>query len=78
MEKLAKVNILESRFLLPMVKGEIDGYYEIKGLTIEDGKMSFKLGDFHSLGEGRSFIYDKMRHGELITMEVVNKLYAGQ
>lgn len=78
MEKLPKVNILESRFLLPMVKGEIDGYYEIKGLTIEDGKMSFKLGDFHSLGEGRSFIYGKMRHGELITMEVVNKLYAGQ
>ena len=78
MEKLPKVNILESRFLLPMVKGEIDGYYEIKGLTIEDGKMSFKLGDFHSLGEGWSFIYDKMRHGELITMEVVNKLYAGQ
>lgn len=78
MEKLPKVNILESRFLLPMVKGEIDGYYEIKGLTIEDGKMSFKLGDFHSLGEGWSFIYDKMRHGELITMGDVHKLYAGQ
>lgn len=78
MEKLPKVNILESRFLLPMVKGEIDGYYEIKGLTIEEGKLTFKLGRVHQLGDTWKYIYDVMRHGELITMEDVHNLYVRQ
>ena len=76
METLPKVNILEARYLLPMVGGKIDGYYEIKGLTIEEGKMTFKLGDQFSLGTEWVNIYRNMRHGELITMEDVHKLYA--
>ena len=76
METLPKVNILEARYLLPMVGGKIDGYYEIKGLTIEEGKMTFKLGDQFSLGTEWVNIYRNMRHGELITMDDVHKLYA--
>ncbi len=75
MEKLPTVNILGAKYLLPMVGGEIDGYYEIKGLTIEDGKMAFKLSEPISLGEQWINIYQWMRHGELITMENVLKLY---
>lgn len=78
-EKLHTVNILEARYLLPMVVGKIDGYYEIKGLAIEDGKIVFKLGNFLALGERWSKnISQNMRHGELITMENVHKLYAMQ
>ena len=78
-EKLPTVNILEARYLLPMVVGKIDGYYEIKGLAIEDGKMVFKLGNFLALGERWSKnISQNMRHGELITMENVHKLFAMQ
>ena len=76
MDTLPKVNVLEARYLLPMVGGKIDGYYEIKGLTIEDGKMTFKLGDLFSLGAEWVNIYRNMRHGELIKMEDVHKLYA--
>ena len=48
---------------------------EIKGLTIEIGKMAFKLSEPISLGEQWINIYQWMRHGELITMENVLKLY---
>ena len=78
METLPKVNILETRYLLPMVGGKIDGYYEIKGLTIEDGKMTFKLGILFSLGTEWVNIYRNMRHGELITVENVHNLYVKQ
>ena len=78
-EKPPTVNILEARYLMPMVVGKIDGYYEIKGLAIEGGKMVFKLGNFLALGERWSKnISQNMRHGELITMENVHKLYAMQ
>ena len=75
METLPKVNILESVYLLPMVGGDIDGYYKITRLTIEDGKMCLKLGEFVSLGNEWVNIFQNMRHGELITMNNVLKLY---
>jgi len=75
METLPKVNILESVYLLPMVGGDIDGYYKITRLTIEDNKMCLKLGEFISLGNQRVNIFQNMRHGELITMNNVLKLY---
>lgn len=75
METLPKVNILESVYLLPMVGGDIDGYYKITRLTIEDGKMCLKLGEFVSLGNEWVNIFPNMRHGELITMNNVLKLY---
>ena len=75
METLPKVNILGAQYLLPMVGGEIDSYYKINGLTIEDGKMAFKLGECIFLGNKWINIYQNMRHGELITMDNVVKLY---
>ena len=75
METLPKVNILEAKFLLPMVSGKIDSYYKINGLTIEDGKMTFKLGERIGLGDTWTNIYQYMRHGELITMDDVLRLY---
>ena len=75
METLPKVNILEAVYLLPMVGGDIDGYYKITRLTIEDNKMCLKLGEFISLGNQWVNIFQNMRHGELITMNNVLKLY---
>ena len=75
METLPKVNILDAIYLLPMVGGDIDGYYKITRLTIEDGKMCLKLGEYISLGDERVNIFQNMRHGELITMNNVLKLY---
>lgn len=75
METLPKVNILEAVYLLPMVGGDIDGYYKITRLTIEDGKMCLKLGEFISLGNQWVNIFQNMRHGELITVNNVSKLY---
>lgn len=75
MDILPKNNILESKYLLPMVGGEIDSYYKITGLTVEDGKLTFKLGERVSLGESWTNIYRYMRHGELITMDNVIGLY---
>lgn len=75
METLPKVNILGAKYFLPMVGGSIDSYYEIKGLTVEDGKMTFKLSDPIYLGDHMTNIYQYMRHGELITMDNVVKLY---
>ena len=75
METLPKVNILEAVYLLPMVGGDIDGYYKITRLTIEDGKMCLKLGEYISLGNEWVNIFQNMRHGELITMNNVLKLY---
>ena len=43
--------------------------------TIEDGKMCLKLGEYISLGNEWVNIFQNMRHGELITMNNVLKLY---
>jgi hypothetical protein len=75
MDTLPKNNVLESKYLLPMVGGEIDSYYKITGLTVEDGKLTFKLGKRTSLGDTWLNIYRNMKHGELITMDNVIKLY---
>lgn len=75
MESMPKINFLGARYFLPMVGGAIDAYYEIKGLTVEDGKIAFKLSEPIYLGENWTNIYKYMRHGELITMETVVKLY---
>lgn len=75
MEKIPTVNIMDAVFLLPMVGGEIDGYYKITGLNIEHGKLCFKLSEYTSLGDKWVNIYRNMRHGELISMSNVIKLY---
>lgn len=74
-EKTLRVNILDANYLLPLVIGRIDGFYKIKKLTIENGKLCLSLGEFTSLGSDRVFIYSVMRHGELISYEQMLQLY---
>lgn len=75
METLPKNNILGAKYLLPMVGGDINSYYLITGLTIEDGKMTFKIAKPILLGDVWINIYQNMRHGELISKENMIKLY---
>ncbi len=74
-EKMSNVNILEADYILPMVNGEIDGYYKINKLTVKDGKMCLHLGQFFSLGPDWVNIYPNMEHGELISYSQMLQLY---
>ena len=62
-------------YILPMVNGEIDGYYKINKLTVKDGKMCLHLGQFFSLGPDWVNIYPNMEHGELISYSQMLQLY---
>lgn len=75
MEVNPKVNILEAAYLMPMVGGSIDGYYKITRLTVEDGKICLRLGEYILLGEQWIDVYKYMRHGELITLQHMEGLY---
>lgn len=75
LEKQPAVNILNAVYLLPMVAGEIDGYYKITRLTVDNGRICLKLGKFFSIGDHWVNIYRDMRHGELITLQNINELY---
>lgn len=69
-------NILGTKYLLPMVGGKIDGYYRIIQLTVEDGRMCLKLGEYLPLGNRWKAVYSgKERDEELITQSEVDKLY---
>ena len=83
------INVLDIQFLLPMVDGNIDGYYKVEKLSFatskteeEDGTTVFgpcirlKLSNYHKLGDNWVHIYrNKMQHGELITLNMVTNLY---
>lgn len=76
-EKEPQVNILNAKYLLPMVGsgGKIDGYYRITNLKLREGKLVLKLGEFIPLGDKQVSIYKEMRPGELIDLEYVHRLY---
>ena len=76
-EKEPQVNILNAKYLLPMVGsgGQIDGYYRITNLKLREGKLVLKLGEFIPLGDKQVSIYQEMRPGELINLECVHRLY---
>ena len=80
MEKIPPVNLMSIRYLLPMVGGMIDGYYDVLciGFTEKDGKPTLRLriGEFHSLGERWVQIYGtKMQPGELISLNYTINMY---
>lgn len=77
------VDLLGIKYLLPMVKGCIDGYYDIKRFTFASKNkqpvLRFYLGDYHSLGDKRVNIYrNKMQPGEAISFEYIMKMYNGE
>ena len=80
MERIPNINLLCITYLLPMVGGCIDGYYDVNRMSIDvkDGVpvLRLRLGDYHALGSSRVQIYrTKMQPGELISLEQTMKLY---
>lgn len=68
------------KYLLPMVGGCIDGYYDIVKFSIGSLKsntiLRFNLGQYHNLGKDWINIYKtKMQPGEAITALQVEELY---
>ena len=71
---------MDIRYFLPMVGGDIDGYYKVEKVYFgtKNGRPCLKLNlsTFISLGEGRVPIYRiKMQPGELITYNLMMELY---
>lgn len=80
MERIPSINLIGIRYLLPMVGGMIDGYYDVQriGITEYDGKaaLRIRLGDYHPIGEEWVQIYRvKMQPGELISLDYTMKMY---
>jgi hypothetical protein len=80
MLKLPSGDLAETQYLLPMINGNIDGYYKIERMSIgtRDGNpcMNFNLGKYFALGDHKVNIYrSKMRPGEAIPYSTVLKLY---
>lgn len=74
------INVMNIRYFLPMVGGNIDGYYKVKKVYFgtKNGKPCLKLNlsTFISLGEDKVLIYRiKMQPGELISNGLMVKLY---
>lgn len=80
MEKIPAINLMGIKYLLPMVGGRIDGYYDVQRIAIADNNgraaLRIRLGEYHSLGEEWIHIYrTKMQPGELISMDYTIKMY---
>lgn len=80
MERIPAINLMGIKYLLPMVGGMIDGYYDVQRIAIaeHDGKaaLRIRLGEYHSLGTEWVQIYrTKMQPGELISMDYTVNMY---
>lgn len=80
MERIPAINLLPVKYLLPMVGGSIDGYYEIENMRIAEHKghpaLRLRLGQYHHIGDNWIHIYRaKMQPGELISLEQTMKMY---
>lgn len=80
MEKIPSINLMGIKYLLPMVGGMIDGYYDVLriGITEKDGKpaLRIRIGEYHSIGEKWAQIYGiKMQPGELISLNYTLNMY---
>ena len=83
MEKIPAINLMGIKYLLPMVGGRIDGYYDVQRIAIADNNgraaLRIRLGEYHSLGEEWIHIYrTKMQPGELISMDYTIKMYTNE
>lgn len=81
MEKIpTSINVMDIKYFLPMVGGDINGYYKVEKVYFgkKDGELCLKLNlsTYISLGEKRIPIYRiKMQPGELISNDMMLKLY---
>lgn len=71
----SKTKLAKATHLFPMVKGSVDGYYEILGSTVgEDKKVHFTLGKYTPLTDEWHNIYDKMKPWELLKEDECKEL----
>lgn len=80
MERIPNINLMKIRYLLPMVGGSIDGYYDIENFRFtiynDAPALRIRLGIYHSIGDKWIQIYrSKMQPGELISLDSVMKMY---
>ncbi len=81
MERLpTAINVMDIRYFLPMVGGDIDGYYKVEkvyfGTKLGRPCLKLNLSSFISLGKQWTPIYRiKMQPGELISNNLMVKLY---
>lgn len=85
MRRIPEKNLMEIKYLLPMVAGKIDGAYKIESFkfcTFKDNEkknqpcLRFRLGEYIGFGEKKTHIYrTKMQPGELISMQKALELY---
>ena len=80
MERIPTINLMGIKYLLPMVGGMIDGFYEIERMAFVDNKgeprLRLRLGEYHHIGDKWVHIYrTKMQPGELISLDYTMKMY---
>lgn len=80
MERIPTINLMGIKYLLPMVGGMIDGYYEIERMAFVDNKgvpgLRLRLGEYHHIGDKWVHIYrTKMQPCELISLDYTMKMY---
>ena len=80
MERIPTINLMGIKYLLPMVGGMIDGYYEIERMAFVDNKgvpgLRLRLGEYHHIGDKWVHIYPtKMQPGELISLDYTMTMY---
>ena len=82
MEKIpTSINVMDIEYFLPMVGGDIDGYYKVEKVYFGTNKgipcLKLNLSSFISLGSNRVPIYRiKMQPGELISYSYMINLYS--
>ena len=77
MESIPTVSLWSIKYLMPMVSYDLLGYYEVSDIKFNPKTkgLRFKLGQFFPLGDVPVNVAGKMRHGELINLDYVYKLY---
>ncbi len=82
MERVLEVNLVGIKYLLPMVGGKIDGYYDIERMSFKENKsegaygLCLRLGKYHNIGNKWVHIYrTKMQPGEVISLDFTMTLY---
>ena len=83
MEKIPTIiNLMNIEYFLPMIAGNIDGYYKVEKVYFlfpkdnEIPNLKLKLSTYIPLGDKKIQIYRiKMQPGELISEEDMKRLY---
>lgn len=81
MEKIpSSINMMDIEYFLPMIGGEIDGYYKVEKVYLSNTDsqicLKLKLSTYIPLGTEKVNIYSKMRPGEMISYIKMIELYS--